>query len=294
MEDPEETIAKLKPNTKTNVIDLVRDAGVDTSDWANYEGNPSQNPKYCYNWSFAKPGEFIIICLWHEDIKADGDTVLHKGNIRLSDGRAGGKGAANWRRRADDFDDHIQQAYRMGLPVRVIVVEGNRRDHLDPDPDPDSSKINRRILDPVAWAILRYDFANGEYLLVRGASPTENVEQDAPEYIGFEGEKRRLYVLHRRREASIRAKKVKAAMIENGGALRCEVLRCGFDFKARYGKLGEGFAHVHHVVPLADAPIDGRPIALKELKVVCANCHAMIHLGGECRPLEGLIPASLD
>jgi len=77
-------------------------------------------------------------------------------------------------------------------------------------------------------------------------------------------------------------------MIENGGILKCEVPGCGFDFKARHGKLGEGFAHVHHRTPLADAPADRRKVALKELAVVCANCHAMIHVGGQCRPLEGL------
>jgi 5-methylcytosine-specific restriction protein A len=95
--------------------------------------------------------------------------------------------------------------------------------------------------------------------------------------------------LHRRREAALRKKKLLASLIENDGVLRCEVPGCGFDFKARYGKLGEGYAHVHHKQPLADAPSEGTKTSLKDLAVVCANCHAMIHVGGECRPLGGLI-----
>jgi hypothetical protein len=38
----------------------------------------------------------------------------------------------------------------------------------------------------------------------------------------------------------------------------------------------------------------GREVKLKDLAVVCANCHVMIHMGGKCRPLAGLIPTSAD
>jgi 5-methylcytosine-specific restriction protein A len=280
---------ELKPTQKLLVMDLLDQAGVDVSDWKNFKGDvPANNPKYCYNWSFEKPREFIVVCLWFGDIQAEGDTLLHNHNIRLRDGRTGGKGAANWKRRSKAFDEHIQASYRAGLPVRVIVLDGKQRDHLEVDQA--SSEVELRMLDPLPWAISKYDFDTGDLLLVRGALPTEAVEQDAPEFVGFEGEQRRLYVLHRRREASVRKKKLQAAMIENGGILKCEVPGCGFEFKARYGKLGEGFAHVHHRTPLADAPADGRKVSLKELAVVCANCHAMIHVGGQCRPLEGLIP----
>ncbi|WP_422110022.1 hypothetical protein [Bradyrhizobium elkanii] len=42
-------------------------------------------------------------------------------------------------------------------------------------------------------------------------------------------------------------------------------------------------------MPLHKAPKEGRQVLLKDLAIVCANCHAMIHTGGQCRPLEGLI-----
>lgn len=91
---------------------------------------------------------------------------------------------------------------------------------------------------------------------------------------------------HRRRERSLRRAKIAAAL--SLGPLRCEVPGCGFDFARTYGALGEGFAHVHHLRPLGDRDA-ATPTSTADLAIVCANCHAMIHHGGECRPLEGLI-----
>jgi 5-methylcytosine-specific restriction protein A len=62
---------------------------------------------------------------------------------------------------------------------------------------------------------------------------------------------------------------------------------CQFDFAATYGLLGREFAEVHHLRPLAD--LDG-PIetTLADLAVVCANCHRMLHVSGNCLTLEEL------
>lgn len=52
---------------------------------------------------------------------------------------------------------------------------------------------------------------------------------------------------------------------------------CGFDFGRVYGVLGEGYIHVHHVVPLS---VVGREYVMdpaNDLVPVCANCHAMLH-----------------
>ena len=58
---------------------------------------------------------------------------------------------------------------------------------------------------------------------------------------------------------------------------RCQV--CELDFEERYGELGRGFMHVHHIVPLhevADIP-NYRVDPIKDLRPVCPNCHAMLH-----------------
>ncbi|HYT71491.1 MAG TPA: HNH endonuclease, partial [Gemmatimonadales bacterium] len=56
----------------------------------------------------------------------------------------------------------------------------------------------------------------------------------------------------------------------------CEV--CGFDFLHRYGSIGDGFAEVHHKVPLGRA-LGERKTKLNDLAVVCSNCHRMLHRG---------------
>lgn len=282
-------LAAIKPTAKPLVIDLVREAGVDVSDWSNYKGaSPSKNPKYCYNWSFQRPGKLVVALLFHEDLTIVGDDIVHDQSIRLRDGRLGGKGATQWKKRSDELDANLQLAYRDGLPIRAIILDGAKRDHLDAESE--SSEVEKRYLDPEPWAVARYNMDTGDCVIVRGALPTSATDGDDPEVEGFEGETRRLYILHRRREASIRRKKIQAALFENGGVLKCEVPRCGFDFVARYGEIGKEFAHVHHLKPLSEAPQEGRRILLKDLAIVCPNCHAMIHRGGQCRPLEELIP----
>jgi predicted HNH restriction endonuclease len=108
---------------------------------------------------------------------------------------------------------------------------------------------------------------------------------------GFrEGVERQRFIRHRSREANLRSLKLKDSRRRNGGRLICEVPNCGFDFAERYGPLGEGYAEVHHKEQLSEAPKEGRMDAIEDLAVACANCHAMINIGGECRPLEDLIP----
>lgn len=96
-------------------------------------------------------------------------------------------------------------------------------------------------------------------------------------------------IKHRSRERALRAAKLAEATAKSvDGHLKCEVPGCGFDFEERYGEVGRGFAHVHHLRPLAEAPAPVQT-RLEDLAVVCPNCHAMIHAGGETRPLDGLI-----
>lgn len=52
---------------------------------------------------------------------------------------------------------------------------------------------------------------------------------------------------------------------------------CGFDFESKYGDLGKGFIHVHHIVPLSEVRAGYVVDPKKDLVPVCPNCHAMLH-----------------
>jgi len=108
--------------------------------------------------------------------------------------------------------------------------------------------------------------------------------------VGVEGAIRERLTRHRVREQRLRKAKIAVTMANSrDGHLRCEVPRCGFSFMEVYGETGNGYAQVHHRRSLAEVD-DPRQTTLDELAIVCANCHAIIHRGGKCRPLETLIP----
>jgi 5-methylcytosine-specific restriction protein A len=56
---------------------------------------------------------------------------------------------------------------------------------------------------------------------------------------------------------------------------RCGV--CDLDFGDRYGPLGQGFIHVHHIVDLSLAEPGYQVDPVNDLRPVCPNCHAMLH-----------------
>jgi 5-methylcytosine-specific restriction protein A len=122
-----------------------------------------------------------------------------------------------------------------------------------------------------------------------GASSLDSFFVDDDEIKACEGEKRIALIRHRKREQKLRVAKLKQALEKHDGRLICEVPRCGFDFENTYGALGKEFAHVHHLKPLGNRELPSET-SLDDLAIVCANCHAMIHRGGKCRPLDELIP----
>ena len=281
---------ELKPTKKLLVMDLLDEAGVDVSQWKKYKGlHPAANPKYCYNWSFEQPGEVVVVCLWHQALKESKGKITFRRRYRAFASARHERGANVWNRRDAAFGDDIEMAYRQQLPIRVIVVDGKPRNAKQAKPKP--SLVKARMLDPVEWAAKEVDGSPGDFLLVRGERPaTPAVEAPDLELSGFEGQLKIAFVDHRWREAKMRRAKIASAKKSNGGKLICEVPNCGFDFVERYGRLGTDYAQVHHLLPLSKSPKKGRKFKLTDLAIVCANCHAMIHRGGECRPLKNLIP----
>ena len=52
---------------------------------------------------------------------------------------------------------------------------------------------------------------------------------------------------------------------------------CGFNFEANYGETTAGYIHVHHVIPIAQVGTEYQLHAIRDLRPVCPNCHAVIH-----------------
>ena len=57
---------------------------------------------------------------------------------------------------------------------------------------------------------------------------------------------------------------------------------CGFDFAKVYGPVGEGYIHVHHVIPLSAIGGEYEVDPIRDLIPVCPNCHAIIHKRMPC------------
>jgi hypothetical protein len=72
-----------------------------------------------------------------------------------------------------------------------------------------------------------------------------------------------------------RSAKARKACIEHYG-VECTV--CGFNFETVYGKRGTNYIHVHHLVPIAEAKKPYKLDAVRDLRPVCPNCHAMLHV----------------
>ncbi len=65
---------------------------------------------------------------------------------------------------------------------------------------------------------------------------------------------------------------------------KCEI--CKFDFGVEFGDVANGYIHVHHLRPISEC--DGEYVVdpVNDLRPVCPNCHAMIHLGGANRSIS--------
>lgn len=94
---------------------------------------------------------------------------------------------------------------------------------------------------------------------------------------GFEGAYQQVTTNRFERDPGLRAACIEYHRSLKDGRLACEV--CYLDFNERYGEIGDGFIHVHHLTPLAAMDGSGVVVSEMDLVPVCPNCHAMLHRG---------------
>lgn len=158
----------LRPTERLLVMDLVAEAGLDVSDWANYAGkHPASNPRYCYEWVFTQEGMPSVACLWFDNIeRAPDGSVRQRLNLwQVAKKHESLPGRSAVAKRARAMDLVLQTAFRKQSPIRVIVVDGEQADLVAQNAQ--SSKVERRRLDPAAWTVAEYDWSTGDCLLVR-------------------------------------------------------------------------------------------------------------------------------
>lgn len=61
---------------------------------------------------------------------------------------------------------------------------------------------------------------------------------------------------------------------------------CGFDFRKVYGAESKVGIHVHHLVPIASIGESYEVDPIKDLRPVCPNCHAFIHMSSPPKTIE--------
>lgn len=125
------------------------------------------------------------------------------------------------------------------------------------------------------WQILDWELSpekarEMELQLIESSVDDFCLPEEVASTISFpEGAKRQITVNAYERNAEARRK-----CIDHYGA-RCVI--CGFDFAQKYGAVGAGFIHVHHIMPLSSLE-DGYSVnPVVDLRPVCPNCHAIIH-----------------
>jgi hypothetical protein len=116
------------------------------------------------------------------------------------------------------------------------------------------------------------------WTLIRGPSDFPLAEEVGASELVVEGAVREIKINAYERSSEAR----KACLKHHGPS--CAV--CGFDFGAVYGPMAQGFIHVHHLKQLSTIAKEHSVDSIADLRPVCANCHAIIHLHGGCRRIE--------
>jgi hypothetical protein len=100
---------------------------------------------------------------------------------------------------------------------------------------------------------------------------SSRTREDSEEAAFLEGESRA-------GKNTVRNPQLRAAAKRKWG-LKCYC--CGFDFETFYGDVAKGVAIVHHLLQFQGSDGTPRKATVKDVRVVCANCHQVIHLEKE-------------
>jgi len=177
----QELLDSLRPRQHHNIVDLVEEAGVDVRPWSvdrfGLPVDPATNTYRNSQWTFGGDTDPCVACIWWEELCLDNGLIVRESNSRAD--------ALNWEGRKLDakhdpevgrrltpkiakaraFDRLMSEAYRLRLPIRAVLLDGNRASSEQASFE--SSSASLRELDPASWFVHSYDAYTGQFRLVR-------------------------------------------------------------------------------------------------------------------------------
>ncbi len=268
-------IEELKPRRSARVIDLVAAAGHDVSDWKNFKGGArkeASNPNYCYEWVFVQPGKAVVLNLWHEELQEIDGHVVQRLNYRqhaIKLPRVAARGS--WAKRAKGTDDAFASAAAQATPVRVIVCDRQRRDVIQ-NPEK-SSKVSKRMLDSVPWAVASYDSLSGDCTIRRAQAPLVVEDQFSNLVAEDQSTPRRPSISN----PFIRGQEVRQRVRTRAKGY-CEYCSAaGFIMPS-----GAAYIETHHIVSLAERGLDAEANVI----ALCPNDHRRAHHAADAGALR--------
>lgn len=261
-------LEEIRPIINQRVIDLVEQAGLDVNDWANYKGPAAANPKYCYQWHYIDESVGLVLNLWFDQCKVENQNIIQNHNFREDSKRYS---KPIWARRATLVDCAIRTAIQKHLPIRVILLDGVRKNLKTFGSKP--SKVKKRILDPEFWQITSYDEDSGEVTFSRGIGPISSVDQFSLLQLGNEIPKEHDII----NRTFKRNPQIRTWVLSRAGG-RCEY--CGA--KGFSTPNGTTYLETHHIIALSE----GGPDTVGNVIALCPNHHREAHYGSSLKELR--------
>lgn len=141
-------------------------------------------------------------------------------------------------------------------------------------------KLKRFIADAGVTSSKKIDEGTGGIYVPQGPFALTRFPDQVTDENYYEGAVKTVTV-----NAVERNPQARAACIAHYGSV-CQV--CEMDFAQRYGDIGLGFIHVHHLTEISSIGKEYRVDPVKDLRPLCPNCHAMIHRTRPAMSLDAL------
>lgn len=207
-----------------------------------------------YAWSFINhQKKFVIFGAWQHMTTSNRCLIL----------------SSEWRLKPNK---HRNPGYTASLPHIEYVIEDDYKLFTFPQvavpgtEDRSGPTIRESFQETLTEKFLQ--IVGNDYFAVDIPLSAQNLIEPDPTDL-WEGNLKEVLVTHYERNPEAR----KDCLQTHG--YTCKV--CELDFSKFYGKIGQDFIHVHHIVPISDRKRPYKISGARDMVPLCPNCHAMTH-----------------